>query len=92
MLRDKSQHFDLVLSDVYMPGEQQQLSFRHCPSHGKPCITLWHDIADVDGFKLLELIGLELDVPVISKCFCLLCHPQYLLSTLAYIKQLFLVQ
>lgn len=39
MLRDKSQHFDLVLSDVYMP--------------------------DVDGFKLLEHIGLELDLPVI---------------------------
>lgn len=39
MLRDKSQHFDLVLSDVYMP--------------------------DVDGFKLLEEIGLELDLPVI---------------------------
>ncbi|KAL3130915.1 hypothetical protein ABBQ38_000242 [Trebouxia sp. C0009 RCD-2024] len=38
-LRDKNQHYDLVLSDVYMP--------------------------DVDGFKLLEQIGLELDVPVI---------------------------
>lgn len=24
-------------------------------------------LADVDGFKLLEQIGLELDVPVISK-------------------------
>ncbi|KAK9815462.1 hypothetical protein WJX72_004023 [[Myrmecia] bisecta] len=38
-LRDRHQHYDLVLSDVYMP--------------------------DMDGFKLLETIGLELGVPVI---------------------------
>ncbi|KAK9839444.1 hypothetical protein WJX81_002452 [Elliptochloris bilobata] len=38
-LRDRSDHFDLVLSDVYMP--------------------------DMDGFKLLEHIGLELGLPVI---------------------------
>ena len=29
---------------------------------------MYPDFADVDGFKLLELIGLELDVPVISEC------------------------
>jgi len=30
-------------------------------SHGTLC-------ADMDGFKLLEHIGLELDLPVISEC------------------------
>lgn len=25
---------------------------------------------DMDGFKLLELVGLEMDLPVISKCLC----------------------
>lgn len=25
---------------------------------------------DMDGFKLLEHVGLEMDLPVISKCFC----------------------
>jgi two-component response regulator (ARR-B family) len=24
---------------------------------------------DMDGFKLLELVGLEMDLPVISECF-----------------------
>jgi hypothetical protein len=33
---------------------------------------LWCSYADVDGFKLLEEIGLELDLPVISKQYCLL--------------------
>ncbi len=32
----------------------------------------WCSLADVDGFKLLEEIGLELDLPVISKQYCLL--------------------
>lgn len=70
MLRDKNQHFDLVLSDVYMPGEWQytklgdRMTFQGTQSSG---MTLLSDLADVDGFKLLELIGLELDVPVISK-------------------------
>lgn len=26
------------------------------------------DMPDMDGFKLLELVGLEMDLPVISKC------------------------
>lgn len=42
MLRDKSQHFDLVLSDVYMPGEQQQLRIRH---FSQPWQALYHIMA-----------------------------------------------
>lgn len=30
--------------------------------------TLHPILADMDGFKLLETIGLELDLPVISEC------------------------
>jgi two-component response regulator (ARR-B family) len=26
------------------------------------------DMPDMDGFKLLEMVGLEMDLPVISKC------------------------
>lgn len=29
------------------------------------------NMPDMDGFKLLELVGLEMDLPVISKHFCL---------------------
>lgn len=37
------------------------------------------NMPDMDGFKLLELVGLEMDLPVISKCiihffFCLDTH------------------
>ena len=41
LLREKTNGYDIVLSDVHMP--------------------------DMDGFKLLEHIGLEMDLPVISK-------------------------
>lgn len=27
-------------------------------------------LADIDGFKLLEIIGLEMDIPVISAVLC----------------------
>jgi two-component response regulator (ARR-B family) len=40
MLRDGEEQFDLVMTDVHMPG--------------------------IDGFQLLERIGLEMDLPVIS--------------------------
>lgn len=46
---------------------------------GKPCrgSSLRRTVlADIDGFKLLEIIGLEMDIPVISAvlfhpCICL---------------------
>ena len=82
-LRDKNQHYDLVLSDVYMPGIDAAFNvkpFAHpclplcmhscLPLCMHPCLPLWLNLllcADVDGFKLLEQIGLELDLPVISK-------------------------
>jgi CheY-like chemotaxis protein len=65
MLRDTNNHFDLVLSDVVMPGI---LSAPHavsaCPRNVGTAHQLY--LADVDGFKLLEIIGLEMDIPVIS--------------------------
>lgn len=89
-LRDRSHQFDLVLSDVYMPGnlpnffsiivictflkkEEQnkcvslfvsrlQTFIQGCLEF--PCLSF---VADMDGFKLLEHIGLELDLPVISE-------------------------
>ena len=92
LLRERQeQHhqFDLVLSDVYMPGAAAAARhgrLRRC-SRGWGClqvaaeaalqrplslptaaVLLWRSIfcADMDGFKLLEHIGLELDLPVIS--------------------------
>ena len=102
-LRDRRQHFDLVLSDVYMPGKPgpciahpqavpgglagaghvhplqhvscqllamefllmvlvDRTSLQTCGSVSSSCVA-----ADMDGFKLLEHIGLELDLPVISE-------------------------
>ena len=67
-LRDKSQHFDLVLSDVYMPGESNaHIAFILAVTLASGISHLANSDADVDGFKLLEHIGLELDLPVISK-------------------------
>ena len=67
-LRDKSQHFDLVLSDVYMPGESTAHTASVFPVALAGGISSHaNSDADVDGFKLLEHIGLELDLPVISK-------------------------
>lgn len=90
ILRDKRQHhFDLVLSDVMMPGRdsKHEQGGRHLAG-GDDCLqqgasasndgtnakrglnshaTLACPAADMDGFRLLELIGLELDLPVISE-------------------------
>lgn len=33
---------------------------------------------DMDGYKLLELVGLEMDLPVISKLFRLYTYPVFL--------------
>jgi two-component response regulator ARR-B family len=38
---------------------------------------------DMDGFKLLELVGLEMDIPVISKALC--PHPNALVIFLALV-------
>jgi two-component response regulator (ARR-B family) len=32
------------------------------------------DMPDMDGFKLLEMVGLEMDLPVISKCIHTYIH------------------
>ena len=83
-LRQHPNHYDLVLSDVYMPGEcmtditQVGMGawFMHEAASLKQLVPL---IADMDGFKLLEHIGLELDLPVISErltaCWCT-CHAE----------------
>lgn len=52
--KDRDDQFDLVISDVFMPG--------------------------IDGFKLLELIGLEMDIPVISKTLAQTHHLPFLCS------------
>ena len=74
-LRDRSDHFDLVLSDVYMPGVQPHEALpcklsaaeraAKCATAEQPNACL-RCHADMDGFKLLEHIGLELGLPVIS--------------------------
>ena len=73
LLRDKDKNFDLVLSDVYMPGT------KHIPPTVSLSVSrglLAHELiveiisvmdADMDGFRLLEQVGLEMDLPVISK-------------------------
>lgn len=35
------------------------------------------NMPDMDGFKLLELVGLEMDLPVISKHHLLICSLRY---------------
>jgi CheY-like chemotaxis protein len=37
---------------------------------------------DMDGFKLLELVGLEMDLPVISKIQIFLFHSSHAVFTL----------
>lgn len=90
LLRERQeQHnqFDLVLSDVYMPGEaaavdsacSRAAAATPCAADsGPPIFCAARSIlgrnpppavsrTDMDGFKLLEHIGLELDLPVISE-------------------------
>lgn len=80
-LRQHPNHYDLVLSDVYMPGwcvmmaaHQRLLAVDLSVGDLQADLT-YHTInADMDGFKLLEHIGLELDLPVISECRAACAH------------------
>ena len=73
LLRDKDKNFDLVLSDVYMPGAKRILQAVFMPVSRGLLLTSWllrllsMMRADMDGFRLLEQVGLEMDLPVISK-------------------------
>lgn len=83
-LRQHPNHYDLVLSDVYMPGgsvimaaHERLLAVDLSVEDLQADLTDYTINADMDGFKLLEHIGLELDLPVISEsraaCFHWLC-------------------
>jgi len=48
MLKKNKNMFDIVITDVCMPG--------------------------IDGFKLLQIMALEMDLPVISKLLLFLCQ------------------
>jgi len=86
LLRNGEQHVDLVLSDVYMPGafrscfcfvDSRSLALGPlAPSSAVPSRQKTHHPfqkihhADMDGFRLLEEVGLELDLPVIMMSSC----------------------
>lgn len=73
-LRDPAMNFDLVLSDVYMPGRSRclpvQVAIRSVLLRASSSIVhpdaVGYMYTDMDGFRLLEHVGLELDLPVIS--------------------------
>jgi len=39
-------------------------------------------LPDMDGLKLLELVGLEMDLPIISKCGDVFCNFQFFIFVL----------
>jgi two-component response regulator ARR-B family len=76
VLRRRTQEFDLVLSDVYMPGGCCLARQR-----AATCVTPPSKrTTGIDGFKLLETIGLELDLPVISTPCITRAQPQQCLT------------